>query len=170
MENNQNDFKVIVACQGGEECKNSHLYIGYDKCSHSALVCGGDKVCKSGCLGYGDCEVKCPHGAIIMDKEVAYIDQNLCISCGKCISACPKNVIKQLPKDSKVYVACNQNCTKVLLEDCLKACTSCGKCKKVCPHKAIIVKRGKVASIDYSKCIGCLMCLEACPQGVIKRI
>ena len=57
MKKEKKNFKVVVACQGGERCANSHLFIGYDKCSYSALVCGGDKVCKHCCLGYGDCEV-----------------------------------------------------------------------------------------------------------------
>ncbi len=166
----EKNFKVVVACQGGENCANSHLFIGYDKCSHSARVCNGDKACKAGCLGYGDCEVKCPKDAIIINGEVAQVDQKLCNKCEKCISACPKNVIKKIDGSAKVFVACNQVCTQMKQEHCSKACTSCGKCKKACPHKAITLKKGEIAKIDYSKCTGCLMCLNACPSGVIKRI
>ncbi|HSG67855.1 MAG TPA: 4Fe-4S binding protein [Bacteroidales bacterium] len=44
-------------------------------------------------------------------------------------------------------------------------CTSCGKCSAVCKAGCIDVKTRKV---DFSRCVGCLNCLDSCPDnGVI---
>ena len=48
-----------------------------------------------GCLEHPCVEV-CPKKAISMVKGHSYIDQEKCIKCGKCVSACPYNaIIKQ---------------------------------------------------------------------------
>jgi len=44
-------------------------------------------------------------------------------------------------------------------------CTSCGKCAAVCKAGCIDVKERKV---DFSRCVGCLNCLNSCPSsGVV---
>ena len=41
-------------------------------------------------------------------------------------------------------------------------------CKNICPAKAIYLDDGTGAKIiDYNKCIGCKMCMIACPFGAI---
>lgn len=87
------------------------------------------------------------------------------------------------------YVACNGNCdaSKRKLEYhgresckisnmsyngdkfCIYACLGYGDCLAVCSQNAISINNG-VASIDPSRCIGCGMCVRACPNGIIKLI
>ncbi|WP_419724465.1 (2S)-3-sulfopropanediol dehydratase activating enzyme [Terrisporobacter petrolearius] len=46
----------------------------------------------------------------------------------------------------------------------------CGMCEEACPEKDILnFERGKLTSIDRSKCTDCLACYEACPSDAIKR-
>jgi len=45
-------------------------------------------------------------------------------------------------------------------------CTGCGICQDVCPQGAVRVSR--VATIDIERCIGCGVCVQYCPQGAIR--
>jgi ferredoxin len=41
------------------------------------------------CVGCGDCEERCPVGAISLDdEEIARVDESLCLGCGVCIPTC----------------------------------------------------------------------------------
>jgi heterodisulfide reductase subunit A len=69
-------------------------------------------------------------GAIILSNKaletegtVSYIDENLCIGCGLCISICPYNAIE---KDEKGIAKVNE----IL-------CKGCGTCGASCPKRAI---------------------------------
>jgi pyruvate ferredoxin oxidoreductase delta subunit len=45
-------------------------------------------------------------------------------------------------------------------------CMNCLLCWLVCPDSAVVVKDGKVDSIDYAHCKGCGLCRNECPvQG-----
>ena len=39
-----------------------------------------------------------------------------------------------------------------------------------CPEKAITLSGGDIASIDYSKCVGCGLCVSKCPRKVIHMV
>ncbi|MBN7772959.1 (2S)-3-sulfopropanediol dehydratase activating enzyme [Clostridium aminobutyricum] len=46
----------------------------------------------------------------------------------------------------------------------------CGACEKACPEEGILnFTRGKLTSIDRSKCTNCLACYNACPSDAIKQ-
>lgn len=46
----------------------------------------------------------------------------------------------------------------------------CGACLEACPQKdALLFDRGKLNSIDYSKCTNCQACFNACPSDAIKQ-
>lgn len=50
--------------------------------------------------------------------------------------------------------------------ECEDKCTGCGKCASSCPIENIEIKNGKV-NIDSNKCIGCMVCIEACREGAL---
>lgn len=52
-----------------------------------------------------------------------------------------------------------------------KLCKGCNICVKNCPMNAISMengKFGKIAKIDYTKCISCFKCVDACPYKIVK--
>jgi formate hydrogenlyase subunit 6/NADH:ubiquinone oxidoreductase subunit I len=56
---------------------------------------GSIHVDQKNCISCKLCEINCPTGAIIVDKDkkFAVVDRSLCILCGLCAEVCPVNVI-----------------------------------------------------------------------------
>ncbi len=53
------------------------------------------KACTVGCIACGRCVRVCPVDAIVIEDNLAVIDQVSCIHCGKCIEVCPTNAIRE---------------------------------------------------------------------------
>ena len=47
-------------------------------------------------------------------------------------------------------------------------CSHCMLCPIHCPDSAIVVKEGKMQSINYDYCKGCGICAEICPKDAIE--
>ncbi|MDR0428113.1 MAG: Fe-S cluster domain-containing protein [Dysgonamonadaceae bacterium] len=54
------------------------------------------KACKVSCISCKKCEKVCSFEAIIIENNLAYIDDNKCRLCRKCVSECPNYAIKEL--------------------------------------------------------------------------
>lgn len=69
----------------------------------------------------------------------------------------------RFPKKT-AYVACNggERC-----KTCAYGCMSCSSCMAVCRKDAIFYNAYGAAEIDEEKCIGCGLCVKACPQEII---
>ena len=52
---------------------------------------------------------------------------------------------------------------------CSYGCMGFGDCLKACKYGAITICNG-VAVIDPQKCVGCSMCTEVCPKGLIETV
>lgn len=90
-----------------------------------------------GCVGR-PCTYACNKKAITVTNR-AEIDHSLCVSCGRCVSACPFNAIVYTPVP----------------------------CEEACPVGAISKDSFGVEHIDWDKCVYCGQCKEACPYGAI---
>lgn len=51
------------------------------------------KSCKTSCIGCMQCEKNCPAGAVQVTDNLAVIDYEKCIACGKCKEVCRRGVI-----------------------------------------------------------------------------
>ena len=159
---------AVVHCMGGAaNAVDKFEYKGNPTCAANAALYGGNKACSYACLGCGDCKAVCPENAISVEGRISRVDPDRCISCGACIEACPKDIIDRIPASAPVYVACSSKCKgKEVTGVCKVGCIACGICAKVCPHGAITMK-DNLPQIDYTKCTGCLTCVEKCPRKII---
>lgn len=164
---------AVVLCQGNNsKAVKKYQYIGINDCKAANIVAGGDKGCQYGCLGFGTCKEVCQFGAIEIIDGIAVIDPDKCTSCGQCINACPKGIIKLVPYSQKVAVKCRSlEFGKPVKEKCNIGCIGCQMCVKVCPTEPKAMQfENKLAHIDYDKCINCGLCAEKCPTGAIWSI
>ena len=94
------DTEKCKACGKCVDICPRHLidFIPYD--AREAVTCKSqdmgkyvNKYCKVGCIGCHICEKNCPEGAIVVENNVASIDQDKCVHCDTCVSKCPKKAI-----------------------------------------------------------------------------
>ena len=89
-----------------------------------------------------------------------------CIGCEACFVAC-KEENKVAPGMQWNKILRVENVTKKIINYYRVSCQHCEDpaCLKVCPMKAIYKGKFGEILVDQSKCIGCKMCLNACPYG-----
>ena len=56
------------------------------------------EVCEVGCIGDKACAKACPQDAIYFEENLAFIDSSKCDDCGKCVDACKRRIIKDVPR------------------------------------------------------------------------
>jgi len=170
---------ALVRCSGeksydkdGNLTKGARVkaeYEGFHDCLAASKVGGnGPLSCKFGCLGYGSCVKACKYGAMSVVNGVAKVDEDLCVGCMACATACPRNLIVAVEPDRNVVIACASLAKgAVTTRGCTVGCIGCSLCKKICPKDAITIERN-LARIDYSKCDNCGLCATVCPKHLIK--
>jgi len=83
-----------------------------------------------------------------------------CIGCGKCVPKCSAGAIKLCEENGKRHCRIDPD-----------LCVSCGHCAGFCENGAILDSHGSPAvakherpHINISKCTGCMLCIESCPE------
>ncbi|MBB6480243.1 RnfABCDGE type electron transport complex subunit B [Spirochaeta isovalerica] len=125
-----------VHCRGGEgTAETRYKYQGLKDCNAASILFGGDKSCQYGCLGLGSCMQVCPVDAIDYDDQgLVWVDKDKCIGCEKCVGVCPTGVIKMIPEDADVIVACNsKDKGKDTKANCSVGCIGCQICARKFP-------------------------------------
>ncbi|MBO5454409.1 MAG: Fe-S cluster domain-containing protein [Clostridia bacterium] len=160
---------ACVMCSGSNDVTvKKYEFDGTKSCLEINALNNGDKMCNFACLGYGDCVEVCKFDAITLHNTLASVDKDKCASCGMCVSVCPRNIIKLIPYDSKVYVRCSSEDKGAAMKaKCSVGCIGCGICAKNCPEEAIMVIDNH-AVINQEKCVGCGICVEKCPKKIIE--
>jgi Na+-translocating ferredoxin:NAD+ oxidoreductase RNF subunit RnfB len=158
-----------VFCQGGRSKSNrKFIYTGVMDCTAAVLAAGGDKSCDFGCLGYATCMRACPFDAITMSEDnLPIISKEKCTACGKCVAACPKQVIELGLMSKAVVISCHSRDKGLdVKKKCQVGCIACGICVRTCPVDAIKIDNN-LARIDHNKCITCGLCVKKCPTNAI---
>ncbi len=160
---------AVVRCVGSKDVAHTVAdYEGIDSCLAASMLYNGGKGCRFGCLGYGDCAGVCDTGALSVRNGVAVVEPSLCVACGKCVKACPKQLIALVKAGERPYVPCrNTDKGADTKRVCSVGCLGCRMCAKACPADAISFEGG-CAVIDPEKCTACGACVAACKFGVIK--
>lgn len=128
--------KVAMGGDRTNPCMVEVLPVACDECPVNEITVG--PACR-GCIATR-CVHACPTDAITVTNHRAQIDHSKCITCGKCITACP-------------YSAIDRNVRP---------------CERGCPVNAISMREeDKKASIDPDRCISCGICTNQCPFGAI---
>ena len=104
-----------------------------------------------------------------MSQYGFYFDKEKCVGCHACEVACQLwNASYQTVKWRNVASAVQGTYPEVKSVNVSLACMHCGDspCKKACPREAISKDdlTGTV-TVDQQKCVGCMLCLWACPFG-----
>lgn len=88
------------------------------------------------------------------------------------VYCCGGDRAKRKLESSLLEGDCNQalNESPEGILECAWGCIGLGTCVNVCRPKAIHINSHGVAEVDYKKCIGCKLCVNACPKGLIGMI
>ena len=157
-----------VRCRGTEDCRVRIAdYEGVSTCRAAAALYSGGSGCAYGCLGFGDCAAVCEANAITLRRGVAVVEETLCVACGKCETACPKKLITVTKAEAPTVLCRNPEKGPATKAVCTSGCIGCRLCVKACPASAIEMV-GNVAQIHPEKCTGCGACASACKFGVIR--
>ena len=143
--------KAFVHCGADEDKRKKKAnYTGVKTCVAAHEMFGGEILCEYGCLGYGDCMKACPFEAIRIVRGLAEIDGNKCTACGKCRTACPRDIITVEKIESKdfLYVVCN-NPEKgpETRKTCPVGCIACGICQKL--TNGVFHVENNIAQVQY---------------------
>ncbi|HUM83316.1 MAG TPA: RnfABCDGE type electron transport complex subunit B [Lachnospiraceae bacterium] len=160
---------AFVRCTGDcEKTSDLYEYTGTKGCMEASFApSGGSKSCRYGCMGFGDCAAVCEFGALSIQKGIAVVDETKCKDCKKCIEACPKHLIIEVPAERVSRIGCaNPGKGRAVIDTCKIGCISCQKCMKNCPAGAIDMMPGYPV-IDYDKCTDCGLCSANCPRKCI---
>ena len=159
-----------VHCRGGEgTAETRYNYKGLQNCNAATILFGGDKSCQYGCLGLGSCMQVCPTDAIFYDSDnLVWVDKNKCISCEKCVAICPTNVIKMIPADADVIVACNsRDKGKDTKSKCKVGCIGCQICNRKFPDAGYKITEN-LSIVGYTqRGPGRKEAIEKCPTNSI---
>jgi len=160
---------AVVLCQGdNQKAKAKYRYLGVADCNAAQRIADGPKACPGGCLGLGTCARVCPFDAIEMTAEgLAVISREKCTGCKKCVSACPRGVIRMTPLEATVHVLCNSRDKGAAVRKyCQVGCIACQICVKTAPGAYVVEE--SLARVVYEQHGEAGAAVAKCPTKCIR--
>lgn len=157
---------VVLCCGNNDVATRRSGYNGIADCVAAQSIAGGDKGCVYGCLGYSTCARVCPTNAIEVINGIAVVNKELCIACGKCVTACPRKLIKLVPATATIHVKCSSKSRGPEVKKvCATGCIGCRICTKL--SDGAINMDGFLAVVDYKKPLTNTEVVTKCPAHCI---
>lgn len=160
---------AVVCCQGdNRKAQSKYRYLGIDDCNAAQKIADGPKACPGGCLGFGTCARVCPFGAIEMTADgLAVVNREKCTGCKKCVSACPRQVIRMTPLAATVHVLCNSHDKGAQVRKyCQIGCIACHICQKTVPEAYLV--EDFLARAVYPQHAAAAAAVVKCPTKCIR--
>ena len=99
-------------------------------------------------------------------KRLAVIDVDKCVGCQSCAFACTRRFSLPGLTKSAIEIKSSGGIERGFVVVVCRACPD-PPCAKVCPTNALRKRPGGGVILDESKCIGCGLCVDACPIGAV---
>ena len=164
---------VLCGAKTKDKTRNAN-YKGIEICRSANILSGGGMNCEYGCLGYGDCVKACAFDAMKMVDGLPGIDPEKCVTCGKCVTACCRDIIEIMPYDvdNLVVPACKSMDKGARVRKiCAVGCIACKVCEKfsggvICVEDNLAkLKTGRMKEdVNWNEVI------KKCPTNTIVRI
>ncbi len=126
---------AVVFCGAKDKDRTKKaVYKGISTCRSANILSGGGMNCEYGCFGYSDCVRACVFDAMEMVDGLPKVDPDKCVACGKCVSACSRNIIELMPYDvdNLVITACKSKDKGAFVRNiCSPGCIGCKICEKL---------------------------------------
>lgn len=166
---------AVVFCRAGNKYKTMKAeYKGINTCRSADIIFAGGMNCEYGCLGFGDCAKICPFDAIKIVDGLAAVDPDKCVACGKCVGACPRDIIGLMPYDADnlVITACSSKDSGAFVKRiCAVGCIACKICERL--SNGVFIVEDNLSKLDIKRMkedVGWDEIIERCPTKTIVRI
>lgn len=99
-------------------------------------------------------------------NRLSIVDIQLCVGCQLCMFACNRRYGSGGLTKSAIMVRSSGGFERGFVVITCRACPD-PPCLKVCPVDALSLREGGGVILESTKCIGCKLCVDACPVKAV---